>query len=272
MSTSIIASKPPVQQVFPQATPPKKAKSHHASQLAALYCRVSTYGQAEDGTSLDTQEERCRHYAATQDYSIDDAHVYREVYTGTELWQRPQLTALREAIRQSRVTHLVVYAIDRLSRDPVHLGVILSEAEHHGVVVEFVSEPLDHSPEGQLIRFVRGYAARVEVEKIRERALRGKRARMQNGKIHNFGAELYGYRRDKARGIREVYEPEAAIVRTLFQWYTEQKLSVRSIVKRLNEQEVPPRSGQPPPLGQRANPSHAQRTSLQRPDDFVALR
>jgi site-specific DNA recombinase len=120
--------------------------------------------------------------------------------------------------------------------------VILSEAEHHGVVVEFVSEPLDHSPEGQLIRFVRGYAARIEVEKIRERALRGKRARMQNGKIHNFGAELYGYRRNKDYGVREVYEPEARIVRALFHWYTEEKLSVRSIVKRLNEQEVPPPS------------------------------
>src|SRR5215510_2394141 len=100
-------------------------------------------------------------------------------------------------IRQGGVTHLVAYAIDRLSRDPVHLGVILSEAEHHGAVVEFVSEQLDHSPEGQLIRFVRGYAALVEAEKIRERSVRGKRARLQDGKIHNFGTELYGYRRNK---------------------------------------------------------------------------
>ena len=65
---------------------------------------------------------------------------------------------------------------------------------------------------------------------------------MQNGKIHNFGAELYGYRRNKDYGVREVYEPEARIVRALFHWYTEEKLSVRTIVKRLNEQEVPPPS------------------------------
>ena len=232
----------PLQHVSPQLGTPQNATTHHTPPLAALYCRVSTSGQEEDGTSLDTQEARCRHYAATQRYLIDDAHIYREVYTGTELWERPKLTALREALRHGRLTHLVVYAIDRLSRDPVHLGVILSEAEHHGVVVEFVSEPLDHSPEGQLIRFVRGYAARIEVEKIRERALRGKRARMENGKIHNFGTELYGYRRDKARGVREVYEPEAAIVRALFHWYAEEKLSVRSMVKGLHAQGVPPPS------------------------------
>ena len=44
---------------------------------------------------------------------------------------------------------------------------MLSEAEHAGVRVEFVTEPLDDSPEGQLIRFVRGYAAKVEHAKFK---------------------------------------------------------------------------------------------------------
>ncbi len=74
------------------------------------------------------------------------------------------LRALREAIRRREIEVVIAYAIDRLSRDPVHLGVILSEAEHAGVAVEFVTEPLDDSPEGQLIRFVRGYAAKIEHE------------------------------------------------------------------------------------------------------------
>jgi site-specific DNA recombinase len=222
-----------------QTNTPRKAKPRHKRPLAGLYCRVSSPGQEEDGTSLDTQEARCRHYATEHGYLVDDAHVYREVYTGTELWERPKLTALRSAIRKGAVTHLIAYAIDRLSRDPVHLGVILSEAEHHGAVVEFVSEPLDHSPEGQLIRFVRGYAALVEAEKIRERSVRGKRARLQDGKIHNFGTELYGYRRNKVDGKREVYEPEACMVRQIFRWYAEEKVGVRSIVRWLNGQGIP---------------------------------
>jgi site-specific DNA recombinase len=206
---------------------------------AAIYCRVSTAGQEADGTSLVTQEEHCRTYAAEHDYLVDEAHVYRDVYTGTELWERPQPTTLREAIRHHAVTGVIAYAIDRLSRDPVHLGVILSEAEHHGVAVEFVTEPLDNTPEGQLIRFVRGYAAKVEAEKIRERSLRGKRARIQAGKLHNHGPELYGYRRDKAAGTRTVYEPEAAIVQQIFQWYVHDHLAFRAIVRRLNEQGTP---------------------------------
>src|SRR5262245_31440027 len=165
--------------------------------------------------------------------------IYREVYTGTELWERPKLTALRSAIRQGAVTHLIAYALDRLSRDPVHLGVILSEAEHHGVAVEFVTEPLDDSPEGELIRFVRGYAAKVEREKIRERSIRGKRDRITGGKVHNYGVELYGYRRNKEVGKRAIFEPEAAVVRDVFAWFVGERLPIRAIVRRLNQNAVP---------------------------------
>ena len=126
----------------------------------------------------------------------------------------------------------MAYAIDRLSRDPVHLGVILSEAEHQGVQVECVTEPLDDTPEGQLLRYIRGYAAKVELEKIRERNLRGKHACVRNGKIHGHGIERYGYRRDKElddhgklvkNGKRSPYEPEAVSVHQIFQWYAEEK-------------------------------------------------
>lgn len=212
------------------------------AKRAAIYCRVSTTAQEDDGTSLGTQEERCHQYVTEHGYSLDDQHLYREVFTGVELWDRPQLTLLREAIRRREIDVVVAYAIDRLSRDPVHLGVILTEAEHAGVAVEFVSEPLDDSPEGQLIRFVRGYAAKVEHMKIVERSIRGKRARIQSGKLHNHSGELYGYRRDKARGIRLIYEPEAAVVREIFRMVVEDRLPTRTIVKVLNAKGIPPPS------------------------------
>ncbi len=156
----------------------------------------------ESRASLQTQTTLCREYASAHGYEVDEAHVYRETYSGAELWDRPHLTSIRKSIRERDIDVLVCYAIDRLSRDPVHLGVILTEADRYCVAVEFVSEPLDDSPEGQLIRFVRGYAARVEREKARERTIRGKRARLESGKIHGFGGELYGYRRDRRRWSR----------------------------------------------------------------------
>src|SRR5262249_23623733 len=159
---------------------------------AAIYVRVSSTHQEEDGTSLDTQLERCRQHATAHGLTVDEAHVYREVHTGLELWERPKLTAMRDAVRRREVGAIVAYAIDRLSRDPVHLGVIISEAEHNGVAVQFVTEPLDDSPEGQLIRFVRGYAAKVEHEKFSERSWRGRLQRARNGKPLSSPQPPYG--------------------------------------------------------------------------------
>lgn len=159
---------------------------------AAIYDRVSTR-DLEQGTSLDTQEAACRRFAAERGLEVAPEHVYAEVHTGVELWERPKLSALRQVIRQRQIDHLIAYAIDRLSRDPVHLGVILTEADYHGVEVSFVSEPLDASLEGQLIRYVRGYAAKVEHEKIKERTMRGKLARLQSGRILPGCKPKFGY-------------------------------------------------------------------------------
>lgn len=207
--------------------------------VAALYVRVSTTAQADAGASLSTQEESCRRHALDHNHVVAEEHVYREVFTGTELWDRPQLTRLREAIRQRSIDVVIAHAIDRLSRDPVHLGVILSEADHKGVAVEFASEALDDSPEGQLIRFVRGYAAKVEHEKIRERSIRGKRARVESGKLLRGAPELYGYRLDRDAGVRHLHEPEARIVRSIFTWYSVDGCSIREIVRRLDDAGVP---------------------------------
>lgn len=97
---------------------------------AAIYCRVSSAGQ-EDNSSLGTQEERCRKFAAERGWSV--VQVYKEIHAGAELFERPRLTELREAMRQRQFEVLLVHALDRLSRKQTHKGLILSEAEHAGV-------------------------------------------------------------------------------------------------------------------------------------------
>jgi site-specific DNA recombinase len=212
---------------------------------AAIYVRVSTAGQEQDGTSLVTQEAYCRECAGRRGYAIDEAHVYREVHTGTELWERAVLTRLREAIRRREMDCLVCYAIDRLARDPVHLGVILSEADHAGVEVLFVTEPLDNSPEGQLIRFVRGYAAKVEHEKFRERSMRGLRARLEAGKPHPGPKPPFGYLwRDEAKSAYVVDPDTVPTVQWIFRAAAAGQ-SLRQITGLLNERGVPSPTGRP---------------------------
>jgi site-specific DNA recombinase len=226
-----------------------KPSTSSKGECAAIYSRVSTSKQEDGGTSLATQEAACRAYVAARGDVVDPAHVYIEVHTGVELWQRPALTRLREAIRRHELDVVVVYAIDRLSRDPVHLGVLLTEAEQHHVRVEFVTEPLDDSPEGQLIRFVRGYAAKVEHEKIREHSTRARHAIVVSGKLGSSPKPLYGYQwidEETPNGPRHVsYEPDpltAPIVVRIFTMIGEGK-STWMIAATLTREGIPSPGG-----------------------------
>jgi site-specific DNA recombinase len=201
----------------------------------AVYCRVSTEKQGEDGTSLDTQEAGCRAYCTEQGWQV--AAVYREQYSGFTR-ERPQLVALREAVRDREYDAVVVYAVDRLSRNQTDLAIILDEMENHRVTIACVTEPLESTAIGKFMLNARAFVAEVEREKIKERTLRGKRARAQEGKIHRHGQELYGYRRNKEAGVRLVYEPEATVVRQIFEWVGIERVSLRTVVSRLNEQGI----------------------------------
>jgi site-specific DNA recombinase len=132
------------------------ATSVHSN--AAIYCRVSTRQQAEEGSSLDSQEVACRQLAASRGFTV--TQVFKEDFPGTEL-ARPMLDQLRGGVKPGAYAAVFCYATVRLSRSPVHLALIAEECQNCDVELVFVTEPLDSSPEGQLLTFVRGWAAQL---------------------------------------------------------------------------------------------------------------
>jgi len=204
---------------------------------AAIYCRVSTAGQAENGTSLDSQRDACLKLATEQGYTVPPEYVLLEDWTGADL-ERPKLERARELVRSRAVQALVCYAVDRLARDPIHVGIVAEECAKHEVELVFVLEPLDSSPEGALIRYVKGYAAQIERERIKERTLRGKRSRARMGFIvQATGKGIYGYRYVPESKKRVIYEPEAQVVRRIFDACLRGD-SCYAIAVRLNEEGV----------------------------------
>ena len=180
----------------------------------AIYCRVSSAGQ-EDNSSLATQEASCRTYAAERGWTV--VEVYRDVHTGAEVFERPGLTTLRSDMRAGRLDVLLVHALDRLSRDQNHQGLVLSEAEHAGVIWDSATEDIDNTPTGKILRAVIGGMAELERLKIAERTNRGKRARVESGK-YNVGCRApYGYRWDGEGKERLTVDPSTApIVQRIF--------------------------------------------------------
>lgn len=148
---------------------------------ALVYCRVSTTGQEEKGSSLGSQATECTKFAEEQGYTV--VETVKEVFSGAYLFDRPKLYKCREKLREGAYDAVVVYAIDRLSRDVAHLAILVDEVERYGAKLFFVTEDLDKTAEGKLILSVKGYVAEVERLKIRERSMRGKRAIVNAGKL-----------------------------------------------------------------------------------------
>jgi site-specific DNA recombinase len=207
---------------------------------AAIYCRVSSAGQ-EDNWSLATQERSCRDYAKGKGWAV--AAVYKDVHTGAEVFERPGLTHLRADMRSRRFDVLLVHALDRLSRDQNHLGLVLSEAEHAGVLWDSATEAIDDSPTGKILRAVIGGMAELERLKIRERTQRGKRARVEAGK-YNVGCRApYGYRWAGGDKERLAVDPATApIVQRIFREVAIGG-SARQVALRLTRERVPTPSG-----------------------------
>ena len=206
----------------------------------AIYCRVSSAGQ-EDNSSLATQEASCRSYAAEHNWEI--AGIYKEIFTGAELFDRPQLGRLRESVRAGEAEIVLAHALDRVSRNQAHLGFLLSEWDHHGARLELVTEAFDETPEGRLLQSVRGFVAEMERLKIRERTQRGTRARVEAGKPLVGCRPPYGYQWADSEKSRLHLRPEnAAVVRRIFDEAL-QGSSLRGIGKTLTSEGISTPSG-----------------------------
>jgi site-specific DNA recombinase len=208
---------------------------------AAIYCRVSTEDQEREGTSLDSQLEACQGKAQGLGYEISDKYTVRETYSGLSL-DRPKLAQLRQWVKDKEVDAVIAYTLDRLSRDPVHFIILQEEMERNGVGLILVTEDLDSSDLGLLIAHIKGYAAKLEAEKIKERTMRGKRERIKNGKLPTGRGILYGYDYDKELGIN-IANDRLDIVRMIGQWVIQECISLNEVCRRLMQRNIPAPKG-----------------------------
>lgn len=185
---------------------------------AAIYIRWSTDEQGE-GTTLEVQRESCLYYARSQGWEVPEHRIFiDDGYSGADL-ERPALSRLRELVRQGDVDCVILYKIDRLSRnivDATHL--VLKEWD--GIChLKCVSEPIDTTTElGRMIFAILATFADFERATIRNRLFSGKVQRARQGR--NPGIRLpFGYRRGERPGEVVVDPGQAAIVRRIFQSY-----------------------------------------------------
>lgn len=92
----------------------------------------------------------------------------------------------------------------------------------------FVNHEYDTTPEGRMFFQLRGMFAEYEKNKINQRMTSGRRSKAEKGKVVK-DYHVYGYTYNKESGQMEIYEPEAEIVRLIFELFTNPQGRVRGI-------------------------------------------
>lgn len=206
--------------------------------IVDIYARVSTDIQEEDGTSLETQVENCLALATAKGYIA--GKIFREVFTGSLYRERPLLTEARNRYRNGETQGFLFNTFDRLSRNQIHLGVLIDEMQHHNVIIECVKEKFDTSAAGSFMRNALAFVAEVEREKIISRTDDGRRKRARDGKMLGWHSPRYGYTWNEERTTYIIHEEEAKIVKRIYAMALD-GISIHSIASILTAEKVPTR-------------------------------
>ena len=158
--------------------------------LTLAYCRVSTEEQAEEGWSIEGQTDKLRAYATLHD--LGEITVVTDPGLSGKNMLRPGLQQLLAAVEAGHATHVVVWKLDRLSRNLRDLMELRDKFEQHAVTLHSVCENLDlSSPSGRLFFSLMGGQAEYYRDALAENV------RMGNARAHKEGRHInrpkFGY-------------------------------------------------------------------------------
>src|SRR4051812_31951329 len=214
----------------------------------ALYARVSSDQQAEQHT-IASQVAALLTRAAADGYEIaPELRFLDDGQSGAHLI-RPALERLRDLVAMAAIDVVYVHAPDRLARSYAHQAVLIEEFARAGAEVVFLNRPIGQTPEDTLLLQLQGMFAEYERARIVERSRRGKRHLAQAGAVSVLSRAPYGYRylgrREAEDGVArfEVVEDKATIVRQIFHWVGEERVSLSMVCQRLFEAGVPSPTG-----------------------------
>jgi len=152
---------------------------------AAIYVRVSSNGQETKSREPDLRRWVAAHGAQVR--------WYRDTATGKTM-ERPGWTKPEAAIRQSKVSTVVVWRIDRLGRTAKGLTALFDELRARKVNLVSLRDGLDLStPAGRLMSVVLAGVCAYETEVRGERVAAGQAVARKQGK--RWGGSKPGVRK-----------------------------------------------------------------------------
>lgn len=202
------------------------------AQKAAIYCRVSTLHQV-DKDSLPMQRNDMINYARYA-LGITEYEVFEDAGYSGKNTDRPAFQTMMERIKAGEFTHVLVWKIDRISRNLLDFATMYASCKKLGVTFVSKNEQFDTSTAmGEAMLKIILVFAELERNMTSERVSATMNARAAEGKW-NGGRVPFGYTYDHETDSFAFRDDEASVAIELKDIYL-QEHSLTKTAKLLNE-------------------------------------
>ena len=195
---------------------------------AVIYARYSSDNQREE--SIEGQVRECIAFAERKGYTVIHTYIDRAL-SGTRADNRPEFQQMISDSTLREFQYVIVWKIDRFSRDKFDSVKYKYALKSSGVSVIFATEPIDGSPEGQMMESVFEGISVYYIKDLAQKTSRGMTENAIKGKF-NGGTLTFGYTIDENHHF-QLDPVNAPIVLDVFTRYSEGE-TIRSILDDIN--------------------------------------
>ncbi len=205
---------------------------------AALYIRVSTDEQAEEGFSLPAQVNQLSDYCKKNNIEIYKTYIddgFSAKYEDEK--KRPHFEQMLKDASNKLFNIIVVHKYDRFARNVELSKRVKRQLKEAGVNVISISEPIEDSPIGFFQEGILELLAEYYIRNLSQESKKGHVERARQG-YHN-GSVPYGYKIDRESRNMVINDEQADIVRLIFDLYNNKGYGSTKIAIWLNEHGIP---------------------------------
>ena len=207
---------------------------------AALYIRVSTERQVQEGYSISAQKTNLTKFANDQGWSICGVYADKGI-SAKNIEDRPNVKRLIKDIKDKKIDVVVLYKFDRLTRDMSDTEDIIKLIQQYEIGVYTISGGTVDvtTASGRFMVRMNGAIAQLEREQTIERVKMGFIEKVRQGKSLCGNTASYGYDRPKHQEIQSINKKEAKVVKRIFKMYTLENKTFTEIANILNAEGIP---------------------------------
>ena len=210
------------------------------AEKVAIYVRVSTVWQI-DKDSLQVQKRELSAYCEMV-LGIKDYVIFEDPGYSAKNTDRPAYQQMMDRLRTGEFSHILVWKIDRISRNLLDFATMYAELKQLGVTFVSKNEQFDTSSAiGEAMLKIILIFAELERNMTSERVTAVMLSRATNGQW-NGGRVPYGYDWSKEQKTFTINPVEGKIVKMIYNMYEEHQ-SLIYVSRYLNEKKYTTKNG-----------------------------